>query len=40
VASTDDLARMLAARGPEEDRAKLRQLRQLAELERGLALEL
>lgn len=40
VASTDDLARMLAARGREEDRAKLRQLRQLAELERGLALEL
>jgi len=40
VASTDDLARMLAARGREEDRAKVRQLRQLAELERGLALEL
>ncbi len=40
VASTDDLARMLAARGREEDRAKLRQLRQLAELERGLGLEL
>lgn len=39
VASTDDLARMLAARGREDDRAKLRQLRQLAELERGLALE-
>lgn len=40
VASIDDLARMLAARGREHDRAKLRQLRQLAELERGLALEL
>jgi hypothetical protein len=40
VASTNDLARMLAARGREEDRPKLRQLRQLAELERGLALEL
>jgi hypothetical protein len=40
VASTNDLARMLAAWGREQDRAKLRQLRQLAELERGLALEL
>lgn len=40
VASTDDLARMLAAWGRDEDRAKLRQLRQLAELERGIALEL
>jgi hypothetical protein len=40
VASTDDLARMVAARGREEDRAKLRQLRRLAELERGIALEL
>lgn len=40
VASTDDLARMVAAWAREEDRAKLRQLRQLAELERGLALEL
>jgi hypothetical protein len=40
VASSDDLARMLAARGREEDRAKLRQLRRLAELERGIALEL
>ncbi len=39
VASTDDLARMLAALGREEDRAKLRALRRLAELERGLALE-
>jgi hypothetical protein len=40
VASTDDLARMVAARGREEDRAKLRQLRRIAELERGIALEL
>jgi hypothetical protein len=40
VASTNDLARMVAAWGRDEDRAKLRQLRQLAELERGLALEL
>ena len=40
VATTDDLARMIAARGREEDRAKLRQLRRLAELERGIALEL
>jgi hypothetical protein len=40
VASTDDLGRMLAARDREEDRAKLRQLRELADLERGLALEL
>lgn len=40
VASIDDLARMLAARGREEDRPKLRDLRRLAELERGLALEL
>jgi hypothetical protein len=40
VASTDDLARMVAARGREDDRAKLRQLRRLAELERGIALEL
>jgi hypothetical protein len=40
VASTDDLARMVAARGRDEDRAKLRQLRRLAELERGIALEL
>jgi hypothetical protein len=35
-----DLGRMLAAWGREEDRAKLRQLRELADLERGLALEL
>jgi hypothetical protein len=40
VASIDDLARMLAARGREEDRAKLRALRRLAELERGLTLQL
>ena len=40
VASTDDLARMLAARGREHDRDKLRALRRLAELERGLALEM
>ncbi len=40
VASIDDLARMLAARGREEDRDKLRALRRLAELERGLGLEI
>jgi hypothetical protein len=40
VASTDDLGRMLAAWDREEDRAKLRQLRELADLERGLGLEL
>lgn len=40
VASIDDLARMLAARGREQDRDKLRALRRLAELERGLALEM
>ena len=40
VASIDDLARMLAARGREQDRDKLRALRRLAELERGLALEI
>jgi hypothetical protein len=39
VASIDDLARMLAPLGREEDREKLRALRRLAELERGLALE-
>ena len=39
VASTDDLARMLAALGREGDRAKLRALRRLADLERGVALE-
>jgi hypothetical protein len=40
VASIDDLGRMLAAWDREQDRAKLRQLRELADLERGLALEL
>lgn len=40
VASTADLARMLAALGREEDRPKLRALRLLMELERGLSLEL
>ena len=40
VASTDDLGRMLAAWDREEDRGKLRQLRELADLERGLGLEL
>jgi len=39
VASIDDLARMMAALGREDDRAKLRALRRLAELERGLGLE-
>jgi hypothetical protein len=40
VASVDDLARMLAALGRGEDQAKLRSLRQLAEIERGRGLEL
>ncbi len=40
VASPADLARMLAALGREEDMAKLRALRRLAELERTLAPEL
>jgi hypothetical protein len=40
VASVDDLARMLAAMERDEDRAKLRALRTLAEFERGRALEL
>ena len=40
VASTDDLARMLAALGREDDWTKLQDLRRLAELERGLGLEL
>jgi len=40
VASVNDLARMLAAVGREEDRPKLRAARQLAELERGLTPEL
>jgi hypothetical protein len=39
VASIGDLARMLAALGREADKAKLRDLRRLAELERGLGLE-
>ena len=40
VASLGDLARMLAALEREQDRPTLRQLRQLAELERGLSREL
>jgi hypothetical protein len=40
VASTGDLARMLAALGRERDRPKLQALRQVAELERSLGLEL
>jgi hypothetical protein len=40
VASTGDLARMLAALGREEDRPKLHALRQVAELERSLGPEL
>jgi hypothetical protein len=40
VASLGDLARMLAALGREEDRPKLRALRQVAELERSLGPEL
>lgn len=40
VASVTDLARMLAALGREQDLPRLRQLRQLRELERGLGLEL
>ncbi|MEX0817308.1 MAG: hypothetical protein WD027_07665 [Gaiellales bacterium] len=40
VASTGDLARMLAALGRDEDRPKLQALRQVAELERGLGPEL
>lgn len=40
VASIDDLARMLAATGREDDHEKLRALRILAELERGRGLEL
>ncbi|MDQ3858464.1 MAG: hypothetical protein M3327_08475 [Actinomycetota bacterium] len=40
VASLGDLARMLAALGREQDMAKLRALRRLAELERMLAPEL
>jgi hypothetical protein len=40
VASTGDLARMLAALGRDEDRPKLEALRQVAELERSLGPEL
>jgi hypothetical protein len=40
VASVGDLARMLAALGREQDLPRLRQLRQLRELERTLGLEL
>jgi hypothetical protein len=40
VASVSDLARMLAALGRDEDLPRLRALRHLRELERGLALEL
>ena len=40
VASVDDLARMVAALGRNEDREKLRALRMLAELEHGRSLEL
>jgi hypothetical protein len=40
VASIDDLARMLAALGREEDQQKLGDLRRLAELELGRGVEL
>jgi len=40
VASVDDLARMLAALGRDEDQQKLRDLRRLAELELGRGVEL
>jgi hypothetical protein len=40
VASTADLARMLAALGRDEDRPRLQALRQVAELERSLGPEL
>jgi hypothetical protein len=40
VASTADLARMLAALGRDDDRPRLRALRQVAELERSLGPEL
>ena len=40
VASTGDLARMLAALGRDEDRPRLQALRQVAELERSLGPEL
>ena len=40
VASVDDLARMLAALGRDEDQQKLRDLRRLTELELGRGVEL
>lgn len=40
VASVDDLARMLAALGREQDQEKLRDLRRLRELELARGLEL
>jgi hypothetical protein len=40
VASTGDLARMLAALGRDDDRPKLEALRQVAELERSIGVEL
>jgi hypothetical protein len=40
VASVGDLARMLASLGRDDDLPRLRQLRRLAELERGLSREL
>jgi hypothetical protein len=40
VASVDDLARMLAALGREQDQPKLRDLRRLAELELSRGIEL
>jgi len=40
IASTGDLARMLAALGRDEDMPKLQVLRQVAELERSLGVEL
>ena len=40
VASTGDLARMLAALGRDEDRPRLQALRRVAELERGVGPEL
>jgi hypothetical protein len=40
IASTGDLARMLAALGRDDDRPKLEALRQVAELERSIGVEL
>lgn len=40
IASTGDLARMLGALGREQDVSKLHALRRVAELERGLGLDL